>query len=192
MGVIIMFLYLFAFRKNEKYRVWRVSMLISSILFVFSGLYFFNILPPVPLSLKEIGVYHTLSPDLSEGSGGALYTGTYEKSAWYVFWRDTSSTYTMRAGEGAYCFSAVFAPGRLSTPIVHRWEKHDGKNWQTESTVVFPINGGREEGYRGWSYKDTLSSGQWRCNVETGKGQLVGRISFDVVAGTPTLSTTGL
>ena len=88
----------------------------------------------------------------------------------------------------------MFAPGSLSTPIVHRWEQYDetSKQWVTQSLVSFSISGGRAQGYRGWSYKAGLTPGEWRCDVETGRGVLIGRTAFTVIPGTPTLSTTQL
>ncbi len=175
-------LFLYVFKKREKQQMIEVAGVLCAILFVFNGLYFFNIIPPVPLSLKQIGIYHSLSRDTQEP--GKLFSATYEKPAWYVFWRDTSSTYTFNPGEEAYCFSAVFAPGALSAPIVHQWERYDEMSggWKVQSTYLFSINGGRAEGYRGFSTKQ-LSAGRWRCDVETKKGQLIGRLSFTAVEG---------
>jgi hypothetical protein len=57
------------------------------------------------------------------------------------------------------------------------------------SQVSFPINGGRAEGYRGFTVA-VVTPGKWRCDVETSGGLLIGRISFDVVdsSSTPSLS----
>lgn len=183
-------IFVFVFKRKEQRRMWEVSALVGIIFMVFNGLYFLNIIPPVPLALKDIGVYHTLVRD------GTNYAATYEAPAWYVFWRDTSATYTAVPGKYAYCFSAVYAPGALSASVVHRWEQYDAvaKEWKPRSVVSFPINGGREGGYRGWSNKAGLTAGKWRCNVETTRGQLIGRITFDVVEAQtlPALSTTTL
>ncbi len=184
LGVISIFLWILsvaAFRARDKKQVLEVGFIAGCIFIIFSGLYFLNIIPPVPLSIKGIGVYHSISK-LPSGD----YVGMYEAPAWYVFWRDTASTYTYTSGSEAYCFSAVFAPGSLTTPIVHTWEKYDtdtGK-WELQSTFSFPISGGRAEGYRGWS-TEVLTPGQWRCNVETSRGQLIGRIAFSAQVGTP-------
>ncbi len=166
-----------------------VAGVVAGICATFTVLYFSHVIPPVPLSLKHIGVYHTL-----ERVGG-VYAVSYEKPAWYVFWRDTDATFTLPLSEGrAYCFSAIFAPGGLSTPVVHQWEKYDpiSGQWQQQSKYSFPINGGRDQGYRGWTAK-TLSAGKWRCDVETENGQLIGRLSFEAVeASAAALSTTTL
>ncbi len=182
-------LYITVLRKTAR-GLYDVSILIVTIFCLFSGLYFLDIIPPVPLSLKNIGVYHTV---LKQSGGG--YFATYEDPSWYVFWRDTSATYTVASpgGATASCFSSVFAPAGLSTAVYHRWEELDPTTgaWQTMAQISFPITGGRDAGYEGYSIK-TVVPGQWRCDVETASGALIGRVTFDVVTGTPTLSQTTL
>jgi len=189
-GLFLAAIFVFVFKRKQARRMWEVSAWVGAIFLIFNGLYFLNIIPPVPLGLKDIGMYHTLVRT------GTNYTATYEAPAWYVFWRKTSTTYTAVSGTQAYCFSAVYAPSALSASVVHRWEKYDevGKTWQTRSVVSFPINGGRENGYRGWSNKGDLVAGRWRCSVETTRGQLIGRYVFEVIesAASPALSTTTL
>ncbi|MEI7719639.1 MAG: DUF2914 domain-containing protein [bacterium] len=203
LGIILGFLSLlhhFVFRRSERGQLREVAGIALGICLVFNGLYFLNIIPPVPLSLKEIGIYHSLAVLPEANSAGDIYTASYEKPAWYVFWRDTSAQFTtlssLNSYQSAYCYSAVFAPGGLGAPIVHRWEKYNtaNKNWETRSLVSFPINGGRDGGYRGYSIENSLTPGAWRCNIETGRGALVGRISFTVAESlsAPALSTTTL
>jgi len=165
--------------------------IVATIFALFNGLYFLDIIPPVPLSVKNIGVYHSV---LRQSDGN--YLATYEPAPWWAFWQDTSGIYTLTPGESAFCFSSVFAPTGLSTAVYHRWEEYDSQSaqWQTMSRVAFNISGGRQEGYRGWTMKSNLTPGQWRCDVETGAGALVGRVNFTVVAAstTPQLSQTAL
>jgi hypothetical protein len=137
-----------------------------------------------------MGVYHSIERLASKPGGSQnIYSVSYEKKLWYEFWRDTSGTYTISADRSSVtCFSSVFAPTDLSAPVFHRWEKYNetaGK-WQSMSRVSFPINGGRGDGFRGYTIAD-VSSGRWRCSVETENGALIGRVSFDVKMGAPKL-----
>lgn len=186
-AVFLGIVFVTVFRGRDINRLRNVSLIVGAIFIVFNLAYFLNVIPPVPLSLKDIGIYHSL---LKKSSGD--YTALYEPSPWWQFWRNTSSTYTLAAGQSAFCYSSVFAPTNLEAPIFHRWEKYDNTSgtWVTESRVSFEINGGRDEGYRGWSIKAALTAGEWRCDVETAAGQLIGRESFTVVSGssTPALS----
>ena len=168
------------FRGAEGGLLLRQSALIVAGIFVFfSGLYFTGIIPPVPLALKDIGIYHSI---VRSGDG---YLAQAEAQPWWEFWRDTPVTFHPDDSGYLYCFSAVFAPTALATPIVHHFQHLKTRTgaWDTLSIVSFPITGGREEGYRGYSVISNPSAGKWRCNVETARGALIGRTEFTV---TPT------
>lgn len=164
--------------------------IVAAIFLLFLGAYVVQIIPPVPLSLKDAGIYHRVvrsAPD--------AYAATYEPTPLLEFWRRTSAVFHAAPGESAVCFSAVFAPTGLSTPIYHRWEFYnpEAKQWVTSSRIAFPIYGGRAEGYRGYTILSAPREGAWRCSVETASGALIGRIEFTVVnAATTTLETTQL
>jgi len=157
-----------------------LGVIVIGIFIAFNGLYFLNIIPPVPLALKDIGIYHYVGRDATGG-----FFGQYEAAPWWEFWRATSSTYsvTTLTGSTAFCFSSVFAPTGLTTPIHHRWEYYNPKTkkWETTATVSFPITGGLATGYRGFSQKALPAAGKWRCEVETAQNQLIGRASFTAV-----------
>ncbi|MFA5841577.1 MAG: DUF2914 domain-containing protein [Candidatus Paceibacterota bacterium] len=159
---------------------------IAAIFTLLNGLYFLNIIPPVPLSLRGIGVYHGMEKTINGD-----YKAFFEKPDWYEFRRDTGKTFTILPGNRvAYCFSSVFAPVKLETGIYHVWEYYDGRagEWRVSSVVSFPITGGRNNGYRGYSAKSSLASGKWRCSVKTESGALVGRTTFDVIYSTQPFS----
>lgn len=190
LGVIAGFLaalFSIVFRGKETAKLFGVSTIVLSIFLIFNALYFLNVIPPVPLSLKDIGVYHSL---LKRSDGN--YVAIYEASPWWQFWRDTNATYTLGAGASAFCFSSVFAPTDLQTPVYHVWERFNATTgaWEMQARVAFPIAGGRSDGYRGYSAKSALTSGAWRCDVQTEQGALIGRTNFTVVgaSSTPELS----
>ncbi|MAZ67508.1 hypothetical protein CL652_01925 [bacterium] len=169
---------------NEHAHKITTSIVITTTAFV--GLYFLNLIPPVPLALKHVGIYHSVVA--AEGS----YSVTYEPPAWYEFWRDTNRVYTQQAGAPAFCFSSVYAPSALETEIRHRWEKYDEvqDEWITVARIPFPILGGREQGFRGYTQTSQIREGRWRCSVETSRGTLVGRTTFTVIQGIPSLEET--
>ena len=191
MGVFFTLLRTVALRGRDLREMRSTYLVVASIYLAFNLCYFLNVIPPVPLSLKGIGIYHSILPQ-SDGS----YVALYEPAPWWEFWRDTSATYTLSAGDSAFCFSSVFAPADLTAPIEHRWEELDPATgrWETQSLVSFPISGGRAQGYRGWSVKSGLTPGEWRCDVETQSGALIGRVEFTAVAASasPALSQTTL
>ena len=156
----------------------KLALYLGGVFVLYNSLYFLNIIPPVPLSLQKIGIYHSVTRT------GGDYRVEYEKPRWYEFFRSTHRTYSLIPGKPAYCFSSVFAPSGLSAPIAHRWERYDEREgeWQTSTRLTFSINGGRDSGYRGYSQKTGLSPGKWRCSVETTQGAIIGRTTFTVTA----------
>jgi len=153
------------------------GLIVAGIFGFFSALYFSGIIPPVPLALKQVGIYHeVLRADTS-------YTVLLEPVPWWEFWHDTSPVFHPTDSGYLYCFSAVFAPTGLATPVMHRFEHYNPrtKTWDTTTRVIFPITGGRAEGYRGYSIISNPQAGKWRCNVETTTGNLIGRTEFTVV-----------
>jgi len=83
---------------------------------------------------------------------------------------------------GLTAFTAIYAPAGLRQPVAHVW-KHDGHVMDVVSFTA--VAGGRREGYRTWSRKTAFPSnplGRWTVDVMTTSGQLIGRLSFRVVA----------
>ncbi len=144
-------------------------------------LYFGNIIPPIPLSLKHIDIYH----NVVKVEGG--YRLTYEEAPWYKFWRDADTTIRRAEGKPVYCFASVFAPTKFSLTVVHVWEVYDETlgAWKAHARIPYGISGGSEKGYRGYTYIENTRDGTWRCTVETERGQVLGRETFTVVTGAP-------
>lgn len=81
---------------------------------------------------------------------------------------------------GLYAYSAIRAPRGLSEEIVHVWRQ----NGVVVDRIPLTIAGGRTEGYRAWSHKLNFpedSHGEWKIEVLTTAGQLIGVIRFRVL-----------
>lgn len=144
---------------------------------VLNILYFKNIIPPIPLSLKEGDVYHLIEKKAN---------GTYEVTGERDKLREKfglSQNLHLRAGDPAYVFSSIFAPTDLDTTITHNWQHFDAAKgeWVSASKISFPITGGRSDGYRGFSMKRNLEAGKWRVDITTSRGQVIGRVRFDIL-----------
>jgi hypothetical protein len=148
--------------------------------------YFTGVLPPLPLSLKEGGIFHSVVHQPPE------YVAAGEAEPLLVRLGLAAPMEHVALGTPLYAFSAVFAPIALSTTITHRWEWYDpgAKRWVTEAAVAYPITGGRDGGYLGYSAKAIGAAGAWRVDIETIDGRLIGRLPFEVEAAsaTPPLS----
>lgn len=143
-------------------------------------LYFTNIIPPIPLSLKHVGIYHSVA-HYDDGT----YELTYEKPKWWEWYRNSDSIFHYSSGENIYCYASVFAPSRLTTDIYHTWEYYNETTgvWENYGRFSYAIVGGRGEGYRGYTQISTYREGLWRCTVETERGQIVGKETFTITSG---------
>lgn len=151
---------------------------ISVIYVLFIVAYFTNVIPPVPLSLKEIGVYHSV-----HRANDGTYDLTFEPGRWYPLFKDTAGVYHRKINEPVYIWSSVFAPTKLTIAIFHTWSYFDetDKVWVTTDRLEFQVVGGRDDGYRGYSYKTGIFPARWRVAVETARRERVGLMEFTVV-----------
>ncbi|MEO5667286.1 MAG: DUF2914 domain-containing protein [Bdellovibrionota bacterium] len=143
---------------------------------IYVFLYAFKILPPVPLSVKFIGIYHDVGKD-----NGDYRLGFYGPS--WQFWGNGETHFEAQPGDKIVCFAQVFSPTRFKDQLYVRWQHKDAKSqWQSWDAIPFDIAGGREEGYRGYTIKTNYEPGEWRVSIETLDGREVGRVDFDVIA----------
>ncbi|MFZ2049037.1 MAG: DUF2914 domain-containing protein [Minisyncoccia bacterium] len=189
-SMLVMFLFLLILRYVSKTsfikeRV-RLRSVIWGIFIVFNVLYFTNLIPPLPLSLKTSGVYHSIVKD-AQGN----YEVSYEDYGWKGFFYMYDDFHLDNANNPVYVYSAVFSPSNLDIQIIHNWEHYDetSKAWVSMNKVYLPVVGGRAEGFRTYSLGSGLDAGKWRVDVETENGNIIGRINFNLVYNsTATLS----
>ena len=137
------------------------------------GFYFLNWIPPVPLSMKFGGMYHEVK------RSGGHFELSYERE-WYEAWKRSNTTFT--ANEPIYCFTAVFAPVTLKATVYHHWYYRSDKSkpFSHADKIPLKISGGREGGYRAYTFKQGLDPGEWRVDVETEDGRVIGRVAVRV------------
>jgi len=139
-------------------------------------LYFTNIIPPVPLSRKDMGIYHSVKRVEKQ------YVCTMQKPAWYEFYRKGELTYQYVPGDTVFCYSSIFAPTRLQKKIYHEWFfKHPQKGYIGSGRFGYNLTGGRAEGYRGFTYKKNIRFGRWKVALKTEEGKTVGVVYFTIV-----------
>lgn len=147
---------------------------IGSFYIVLNFLYFINVIPPIPLSLTQLEVYQSVE---RTSIGG--YRITKEETPWYEYIPFVPDYFHPLAGQGASCFSRVYAPTKLETQIVHRWEYlDDNGDWQDHYKQSYTITGKNEGGYRGFTTVTSVRDGKWRCVVENKRGQVLGKYRF--------------
>jgi hypothetical protein len=142
---------------------------------MFAVLYGLKLIPPVPLSLSDIGVYHDVR---REGDKFAL---VMTRPRW-KFWQDGDQTFLARPGDRVHLFVSVFSPTRFRDDLQVRWTRlMPEEGWVDSDVRRLPIKGGRDEGYRADLIKTNWEPGDWRVHVETSDRRELGRIRFTVV-----------
>jgi hypothetical protein len=141
-------------------------------------LYLLNVIPAVPLTLDRAGVYHSVTR-YKDGS----YSGRYEPTTSRFSFLSPVIFHKSTEDSNVYVFASIKAPALLKTPISHVWERYDEttRTWIYDSTITYASTGGRKEGYRGYSYKESVKAGFWRVTVKADSKRVVGRITFKVV-----------
>ena len=145
------------------------------------GLAFFaNLIPPVPLVKRALLVGH----DLLHAPG--VYRITLEVAPWWAPWRERRPTVHAGQDGRVYCLSAVFAPRGLKTPLTHRWERQDELGeWHAAREARFMLAGGRENGFRGYSWINRPRPGLWRISLVAEGGRVLAEQTFEIAPGPP-------
>ena len=64
-----------------------------------------------------------------------------------------------------------------------QWYDETKGEWVSQNRLVFDLRGGRKTGFRGYSQKSNIRAGKWRIDIETERGQVIGRVRVNVVEG---------
>ncbi len=149
---------------------------VAVIFLIINGLYWLNIIPPLPLSIRDTALAHNVQ------KVGSSYSLLVEKHSWWSR-IPTGRTIQIEPGGKVYLYTAIFAPLDLHTIIVHHWQYfNDAEHkWVSSDRLRFAVTGGAKTGYRGFSFKARVSPGLWRVDVETKGGQVLGRVRFRVL-----------
>ncbi|EGV43556.2 DUF2914 domain-containing protein [Bizionia argentinensis JUB59] len=139
--------------------------------------YFFNMIPPVPLALDAGMVAHNIEKDNNS------YLVTYERDDWYIFWRDHRLKFIHQPNESVFVFTSIFAPTQIKKSILHRWKWYNEQTekWEVVDEIGYDITGGRNAGFRGYTYKDQVKPGLWKVDVVTEENLLLGVIDFEII-----------
>jgi len=141
----------------------------------FLAFYLVKLIPPVPLSLPFIGVYHAVEKTED------VYRLSHERPPWR-FWENGDQQFRAQPGDKVYVFFRIFSPTRFADEVRLRWYwKESG--WVLQDSIPIKILGGRAEGFRGYGFKSKYQPGEWKVQVETTDGREIGRVYFDLDTG---------
>ncbi len=140
---------------------------------LFFVLYVSGLIPPIPLSVEKIGIYHNISKQQDQ------YQLSYTRT-WWRFWQDGAQTFEAEPQDKVYCFVSIFAPKFFKEQVKMEWFLKSARGWERTDSIPFQISGGRENGFRGYTYKSSYDAGDWQVRVVTSDDRELGRIYFTV------------
>ncbi|MEO8165293.1 MAG: DUF2914 domain-containing protein [Betaproteobacteria bacterium] len=145
------------------------------VLVAFLSLYLFRVIPPVPLSIPFIGVYHNV-----ERTEDAFLL-SHERPVWRI-WHHGDQKFLAQPGDRVYVYFRIFSPTRFADQVLMRWYWKDaGGKWRLQDSIAIAIVGGRQQGFRGYGVKANYQPGAWKLQVETTDEREIGRIYFVIV-----------
>ncbi|GAC1625959.1 MAG: DUF5924 family protein [Nevskia sp.] len=118
--------------------------------------------PPATLWLRDAAITHSVDAE-AHAPGAAV-----------------KRVHVGELAGGLYAFGAIHAPRGLRERVDHCWLM----NGREIDRIPLVISGGRESGYRVWSWKQSFPAdprGRWEVRVVTESGQLIGLMRFEVV-----------
>lgn len=178
-------------------------------------LYLVGAIPPVPLSLKHIGVYERVVSFRDES--GIHYAVHYQPAPEWQFWRRDASAFIaspegvclarpkfdltetpclvdadcgsegLCSAKRVWAFVRIFAPARFKDQVSFEWAFDDpSRGWVTRGKPYrSALSGGSEEGYRTFAYSTVDKAGSYRVRVLTEDGREIGRHTFEASIGSP-------
>ena len=144
------------------------------VLIAFLTGYLFRVIPPVPLSIPFIGVYHAVEKTRDQ------YRLSHERPPWR-FWHNGDQEFRAQPGDRVFVFFRIFSPARFSDEVRVNWY-WKGRGWVLQDSIPIKIVGGRAEGFRGYGFKSNYKPGAWKVQVETTDGREIGRVYFGLEA----------
>lgn len=174
-GFIGFLLFKFGLSKKKLMNKYVIPIICFVVFFI--NLYVLNYIPPIPLSVKYIGMFHSV-----ERVDGQYKLGFKKK--WWQFFQNGSQDLVLKADDKVYCFLRIYSPARFSDKIYLKWFYKNGiGDWEAQDKIPIPISGGRDDGFRGFTYKQKHKEGEWKVHVLTEGNQELSRVYFSIKYG---------
>ncbi len=156
-----------------------ITAAVVSIFIAVNAFYFLNLIPPIPLSLRDVGIYHQIERVNDNYRVATEDCGNFLTC---FFYHERRHIKTDR--QRIYLYSAIYAPDKMQLDIAHKWRRknEETNRWETVANIPFSVTGGRDIGYRWYTFY-TVYPGQWRVDIKTEKGQIIGVKNFYIIKG---------
>ena len=174
---LILFIYGSSPSTRSEVRLGKLIGIVLSIYLTISLFYALKLIPPVPLAMqKGIVSHHVEKIDNA-------YKIAFEREAWYVFWRRYKEVFHREGDAPVYVFTSIFAPTDLNKKVYHRWSFFDNSDdtWKTTEDIGYKVEGGRDDGFRGYTFKNNVWNGLWKVEVITEEELVLGVVKFEIV-----------
>ena len=141
---------------------------------LFIAFYFIGWIPPVPISVKEQAIYHNITKENGQYK-------LFHQKPWWKFWENGDETFLAQPGDSIYYFAQIYSPANFNDQVFVVWSFLNAKgNWEIGDKIPINISGGREQGFRGYTYKSNYQEGKWRVQLVSRIGQEISRLYFEV------------
>lgn len=175
--LLVLFTYYSSPTTRAEVKLGKLIVLIFAIYLTINAFYFMKLIPPVPLALDEGIVAHNVQVEDDS------YLVSYERNSTRIFWRDHKFKFSYTPDQKVYIFSSIFAPTDLTKSIIHRWKWYNSAKgeWEFVEDISYKITGGRDDGFRGYTYKSNVRPGEWEVEVITEEELVLGVIDFKII-----------
>lgn len=136
-------------------------------------LWMIQIFPPVPLVFKK----QYLGVDFVKSKYSVM--NLHEDAHW------SDDEIELTQGQRLYFLSSVFAPDGVSADLEHRWFYKQSGSYQLVDAIPLSLkSGGRENGWRFYSWKQNLQEGDWLIETALKDGAVISQKEFVLTFGT--------
>ncbi len=146
-------------------------------------LYLLRVVPPVPLSLKYIGIFQNVEK-VKEGEHAGEYRLDYARSPGMLpkFLDYTGRDFYARPDDKAWAFIQLFAPDGFSDTIAFDWEFDDPKQGWVKLGAPYTtrVGGVGDRGFRTFGFRSVTREGTYRVRILTDDQREIGSKTFTV------------
>jgi hypothetical protein len=143
---------------------------------LFVLLYALRLAPPVPLAIKQIGIYHDVQ---REPGGWRLF---HQQASW-KFWQNGDQDFLARRGDKLFCFARIFAPRHFHDGVSIVWFHHEPRQgFRLVHRLPLSVSASSAVGFGTDAYLTTPAPGDWRVEIQSQDGRTIGQLGFHVTA----------
>lgn len=145
-------------------------------------LYFLGAIPPVPLVMEQSRV----CTNARHQNGKYICDGT--RRSFVVKTGLATPVVRYQSGDRLSVMSAVGAPHEVNLKVEHRWYYWRNGDWVHTDTIDLSMTGGRESGWRFYSYKENYRPGFWKVATALSGGAV---LSYELFRAKPASAPSG-